>query len=168
MQGVKKRCRLSWLTNSALVYEPKCGGGGGDAISKPMSIQLCTRRPNKVWRSNSIFNLWLCTRTRICIFYSRYPNTIASRLQPILILLLIDGPIPSFSLGERGGIRVDVTYLKMPMLFVVAFIVTSSKPLAHPHLWQLVCPSYFFSLSLSSLCVPKLSLMVWSAGLSQF
>ncbi len=28
-QGVPKRCRLSWLTNSALVYEPKCRGGGG-------------------------------------------------------------------------------------------------------------------------------------------
>jgi hypothetical protein len=31
-QGVPKRCRLSWLTNSALVYEPKrgvCVGGGG-------------------------------------------------------------------------------------------------------------------------------------------
>jgi hypothetical protein len=27
IQGVTKRCRLSWLTNSALVYEPKCGGG---------------------------------------------------------------------------------------------------------------------------------------------
>jgi hypothetical protein len=28
-QGVSKRCRLSWLTNGALVYEPKCGGEGG-------------------------------------------------------------------------------------------------------------------------------------------
>ncbi len=28
-QGDTKRCRLSWLTNSALVYEPKCGGEGG-------------------------------------------------------------------------------------------------------------------------------------------
>ncbi len=27
-QGVTKRCRLSWLTNRALGYEPKCGGGG--------------------------------------------------------------------------------------------------------------------------------------------
>jgi hypothetical protein len=27
--GVTKRCHLSWLTNSALVYEPKCRGGGG-------------------------------------------------------------------------------------------------------------------------------------------
>jgi hypothetical protein len=28
-QGVTKRCHLSWLANSALVYEPKCGGRGG-------------------------------------------------------------------------------------------------------------------------------------------
>jgi hypothetical protein len=28
-RGVTKRCRLSWLTNSALVYEPKLGEGGG-------------------------------------------------------------------------------------------------------------------------------------------
>ncbi len=26
-QGVTKKCRLSWLTNSALVYEPNAGGG---------------------------------------------------------------------------------------------------------------------------------------------
>ena len=36
-QGVTKRCRLTWLTNSALVYEPKCEGeGGGVAGSQPM------------------------------------------------------------------------------------------------------------------------------------
>jgi hypothetical protein len=28
-QGVTKRCRLSWMTNSALVYEPKGRGRGG-------------------------------------------------------------------------------------------------------------------------------------------
>jgi hypothetical protein len=28
-QWVIKKCRLPWLTNSALVYEPKCGGRGG-------------------------------------------------------------------------------------------------------------------------------------------
>ncbi len=28
IQGVTNRCRLSWLTNSALVYKPKCGGMG--------------------------------------------------------------------------------------------------------------------------------------------
>jgi hypothetical protein len=27
-QGVTERCRLSWLTNSVLVYEPKSGGRG--------------------------------------------------------------------------------------------------------------------------------------------
>jgi hypothetical protein len=36
-QGGTKRLRLSWLTNSALVYEPKCGGGGRcGAGSQPM------------------------------------------------------------------------------------------------------------------------------------
>ena len=57
-QGVTKRCRLSWLTNSALVYEPKCGGRGGvcGASAQPMSTAV-NRSPNKLWRSNSIFNL---------------------------------------------------------------------------------------------------------------
>ena len=49
-QGVTKRCRLSWL------YEPKCGGRGGVAGSQPMSTAE-HRSPNKLWRSNSIFNL---------------------------------------------------------------------------------------------------------------
>jgi hypothetical protein len=51
---VTERCRLSFLTNSALVYEPKCGGGV--AGSQPMN-RAVHRRPNKLWRSNSIFNL---------------------------------------------------------------------------------------------------------------
>jgi hypothetical protein len=38
--GVTKRCRLSWLTNSALVFEPKCGGRGGVAGSQPMSTAV--------------------------------------------------------------------------------------------------------------------------------
>jgi hypothetical protein len=50
-QGVTKRCRLSWLTNSALIHEPKCEG------SQPMSTAV-HRSPSKLWRSNSIFNLW--------------------------------------------------------------------------------------------------------------
>ncbi len=28
--GVIKRCRLYWLSNSALVYEPANAGGGGE------------------------------------------------------------------------------------------------------------------------------------------
>jgi hypothetical protein len=45
-----KRCRLYWLTNSALVYEPKCGGRGGVAESQPMSTAVHSS-PNKLWRS---------------------------------------------------------------------------------------------------------------------
>ncbi len=41
-QGVTKRCRLSWLTNSAHVCEPKCEGMGGVAGSQPMSTAVYT------------------------------------------------------------------------------------------------------------------------------
>ncbi len=53
MQGVTKRCRLSWLTNSALAYEPQCGEWGAGLSQW---VQLCTWSSNKLWRSNSIFN----------------------------------------------------------------------------------------------------------------
>jgi hypothetical protein len=32
-QGVTKRCRLFWLTNSTLVYEPNAGEGGDCGVS---------------------------------------------------------------------------------------------------------------------------------------
>jgi hypothetical protein len=67
--GVTKRCRLSWLTNSALVYEPKCGGGG---VTGSQSVSTAVHRsPNKLWRSNSIFYLWLsCSRrTELSVIY---------------------------------------------------------------------------------------------------
>ncbi len=55
---VTKRCRLSWLTNSAFVFlSPNAGGRGVVAGSQPMRTAE-HRRPNKLWRSNSIFNLW--------------------------------------------------------------------------------------------------------------
>jgi hypothetical protein len=41
-QGVTMRFRLSLLTNSALVYEPKCGGRGGVAGSQPVSTAVHT------------------------------------------------------------------------------------------------------------------------------
>jgi hypothetical protein len=56
--GVTKRCRLSWLTYSVLVYEPKCGGSGGVAGSQPVSTAV-HRSPNKLCRSYSILNLCL-------------------------------------------------------------------------------------------------------------
>jgi hypothetical protein len=56
-QGVTKRCRLSWLTNSALVCEPKWGVGGGGLRGLSQWLQLCKWSPNKLWRSNSILYL---------------------------------------------------------------------------------------------------------------
>jgi hypothetical protein len=56
--GVTKRCRLPWLTNSALVYKPKCWGRG-ELRGLSQWVQLCTWSPNTLWRSNSRFNLWL-------------------------------------------------------------------------------------------------------------
>ncbi len=57
----------SWLTNSALVYEPKCGGREGVAGSQPMSTAV-HRSPNKLGRSNSIFNLRLL-QIRVIYFF---------------------------------------------------------------------------------------------------
>ncbi len=56
-RGSQRDGRLSWLTNGDLVYEPKCGGGGV-AGSQPMSTAV-HRSPNKLRRSNLIFNLWV-------------------------------------------------------------------------------------------------------------
>ncbi len=56
-QRATKRFRLSWLTNSALVYEPKCGGWDFGVSVNEFSC-MCTWSPNELWRSNSIFNLW--------------------------------------------------------------------------------------------------------------
>jgi len=41
-QGVRKRCRLSWLTNSALVYEPQPNLNAGEWVagSLPMSTAV--------------------------------------------------------------------------------------------------------------------------------
>ncbi len=61
-QGVTRRCRLSWLTKSALVYmSPNAGGvGGGDCVvsAKDTAVHNHIRQsPNTLWRFNSIFNL---------------------------------------------------------------------------------------------------------------
>jgi hypothetical protein len=50
-QGVTKRFRLSWLTNIALVYVPKCGGRGW-LRGLSQWLQLCTWSTYKLWRSN--------------------------------------------------------------------------------------------------------------------
>ncbi len=50
--GVTKRCRLSWLTNSAFV------GIWAQMRGLSQRIQLCTWSPNKLRISNSIFYLY--------------------------------------------------------------------------------------------------------------
>ncbi len=64
-RGVTKTYRQSWLTNSALVYEPKCGGRGRVAGSQPMCTAV-HRSPNKLWRSNSIH-----CKKRLAVFPSQ-------------------------------------------------------------------------------------------------
>ncbi len=42
-QGVTKRCCLSWLTNSVLVNEPKCGGGVLRGLSQWVQLYTGTQ-----------------------------------------------------------------------------------------------------------------------------
>ncbi len=90
-QGVTKR---SWLTNSALVYEPKCGGReGGVAGPQPMSTAV-HRSQNKLWRSNCIFNLCPPTYQQTTVIPHRSPSPFTVRLlithSGILIFLAIN------------------------------------------------------------------------------
>ena len=41
-QGVTKRCRLSWLTNSSLAYEPKWWEGG---VAGPQPMSTAVQEP---------------------------------------------------------------------------------------------------------------------------
>jgi hypothetical protein len=42
-QGVTKRCFLSWLTSSALVYEPKKEGGRGGGLGGSQSVSTAVQ-----------------------------------------------------------------------------------------------------------------------------
>jgi hypothetical protein len=67
-QGVTKRCRLSWLINSVLVYEPKCGGGREFAVSQPM----CTGAQIHFGDPTDIKPMYVCLHaTCICAPKSR-------------------------------------------------------------------------------------------------
>ncbi len=66
---VRKGCRLSWLTNSALVCEPKCRGRV-ELRGLSQWVHLYTWNPNKFWRSNSIFKLYTAKKeNRIFLTY---------------------------------------------------------------------------------------------------
>ncbi len=56
-----KGCRLPWLTNSALVHEPKCGGGGegkGELRGLSQGVQLCGYRSPPPHRTRKRGNWW--------------------------------------------------------------------------------------------------------------
>jgi hypothetical protein len=58
-QGVTKRCRLSLADQQRprLGAQMRGEGGGGELRGLSQYEQVCTWSPNKLWRSNSIFNL---------------------------------------------------------------------------------------------------------------
>ncbi len=88
-QGVTKRCRLSWLTNSVLVNEPKCGGRGSCGVSaNEYCTYSCTQDPNKFWRSKSIFNLSCAVIQQIC-FRRLHPPPLISEKKIKTVFLLI-------------------------------------------------------------------------------
>jgi hypothetical protein len=81
-QGVTKRCRLSLFTNSALVYESKCGGREGGSCGLSANEYSCAHHviwsPNKLSRSTSIFNLWRGVNPFYSGLLDRYFKTIGT------------------------------------------------------------------------------------------
>ncbi len=92
-QGVTKRCRLSWLTNNAIVYEPKCRKGvAGEAVStavhmEPMNYQrkLTIKFYHKIFK---FFTLSLKKRAGIRSIFN-YPDTIDRILICVRIVILL-------------------------------------------------------------------------------
>jgi hypothetical protein len=68
LNRVIKRCSLSWLTNSTLVYEPYCEGRGGVAGSQLMSTAV-HRSPNKRWRKGTVSRDFLL----LVFFMNQFP-----------------------------------------------------------------------------------------------
>ncbi len=64
-QVVTNRCRQFWLTNSALVYEPKCGGEGGGCGVSVNEYSSAPRRRAQInfgdltlYLTYGLFTLW--------------------------------------------------------------------------------------------------------------
>jgi hypothetical protein len=59
-RGLQRDVVYTWLTNSALVYEPKFLGGSCGILANEYScVHHVTWSPNKLWRTTSIFSLCL-------------------------------------------------------------------------------------------------------------
>ncbi len=94
-QVVPKRCRLSLLTNSAPIYESKCGGRG-ELRGLIQWVQLCTSRDME-----PIFNLWL-----LCIWDMGLPHPLCPPSPASKLSLFLSLPVyrRSSLLTEEGGI----------------------------------------------------------------
>ncbi len=77
-QGVTKRRRLSWLTNSALVYEPKYGEWGGEGVlgSLPIMSAAVHSSPNKL----GDLTPYLTYAPSLHFFESQYVNVLHAEL----------------------------------------------------------------------------------------
>jgi hypothetical protein len=104
--GVTKRCSLSLLSSNALVDESQCGGmgggGGGCGVSanEYSSAHHVTWSPNKLWRSTSIFNLWLgpnkSTSGKAWVSFKIF------HLRSVISCCLIYSEASCWSLNHRG------------------------------------------------------------------
>jgi hypothetical protein len=89
-EEVTKRCRQSWLTNSALVYEPKCGGGGCGVSANEYSWAHGTQ--NKIWRSTVTPYLTYSRRAKsglIASYHVRHLIHFTTELNSVLAKLSI-------------------------------------------------------------------------------
>ncbi len=66
----------------ALVYEPKCVGGGSQPMSSKYRVQLCTWSPNKLWWSLSYFYY-----KKIQIFVKYLLNDVECSIKIIIYLV---------------------------------------------------------------------------------
>jgi hypothetical protein len=84
------------------------------AVSQPMSIQL-HRSPKKLWRSNSIFNLWVQSSFAVVLFGCfppSLPSVEAAFSLPSLVVFLlsvyeVNARVHSPEGGEEGGPQSD-------------------------------------------------------------
>jgi hypothetical protein len=126
--GVTKRCRLSCLTKSALVYERKWEGGGGVARSQQISTAL-HRSPSKLWRFKSIINMCILyiLKELMYLFSAFHSSGLRKGWRPARVRL---GWLPCWARARlvgggdaadqekvmiKGGLQRDVVYFSWPI-----------------------------------------------------
>ncbi len=141
-------------------------GGGGELRGLRQWVQQCTWSPNKLWRSNSIFNLWfyLFLFATLLLYMSLYPLllifTSLSTDQYLFIPSLFMSSLPPhlfflsvwpFSLCPPLCWPFSLLYLSVSLLFVSPLCVLHFLffPLPLCLLSVYHCSSTYLSLTLS-------------------